>query len=1142
MNTFHRNTLKALAFSASAIAFSTAVPALAQDAEPGEDCLVGNVPGVINADGDCIEVQEGPAGTTTQAEEVEIATGAGGEASQGGKITVTGSRIVRDTYSSISPLQVLTTEQQRTVGAFDPSQILQRDPAAAGTQIDATFQGFVLDNGPGSQTLNLRGLGADRTLLLVNGRRLAPAGAEGAPANPSINLIPGSLVDRYDLLLDGASTIYGSDAVAGVGNIVLRKDFDGLELFARGEINPAGAGEDYTISGAWGFNTDRGVFGVGVEYDYRDEIELRDRDFFTGCSTNLEVTQDGEFRTLGISDDAVVRARNNNQIGVVPDECVQFVGTGALLIEGTRSFSVFRQPGQGNFGIPGFSDTQNAFGQDVDSDGDGIRDVDFRFNNLDGQNLRQTFLSEQKLINAMAYGEYTFPGEANITPFFEANFSRAEIGTDNSGISQLTPVAPASNPFNPCNLNNPNGFDCRFLDNEFSGLTGGPFALPTGTSREVRSFFSIRGDRDNFEVTQEQYRGVLGVRGDLPFMGPSWTFEMAGVYSKSIGISSRIGVRSDRLALALGVDPTQPGGVELRAFGNSPLPGGPCDVASLSNPGNAQPDLNADQCVPVNIFADSVFNVPFGSFATDAEAAYLLDSRDFRTEYEQVLLSGFLTGDLFELPAGPVGVVFGAEWREDTIDSQPDAVASEGLLFGFFADQGAAGSKWIRELYGELSFPLMAGETLVEELTLDVSGRLTDEEFYGTNGTYSIKAGWRPVSPLLLRITYGTSFRAPNLRENFLRGQTGFLFLNDPCAVPEIAFDSLGGGYNPDLDNRDPAILDNCRREGRDPTRVGINAQGTNTQGSQSVEIQTGGSLDINPETSTALNAGFSFEETFGDGWDVALGMTYFDIQLRDSIVEPSAQFVVNDCFLRDDAQRSPFCERLAFDTDPNNTRLLVSDVNSGFINLNQEAVRGIDFNAAFGKEVLIGGEIFDLGLTMRANHLIERSTLFIDDLGNPSFDDDAGEFGLPQWTGLAIGTIGWEDFQFTWQVRYVGSVEQDEAGIDPLSDAFGNGPDGLPAGVIGNTCLGGGSANGVVEGDGVFCRDVGFADEIFYHTASIRYRTDNITLIAGVDNIFDTAPPRVDPSEVTQIANTALGVGYDYDGTEFFASIRYNF
>lgn len=1146
MKKFHTNSLKALAFSTSAIAFAVAAPAMAQD--EGDECLTDtNAAGVIDADGDCVQTEDGPTGASTVGnEDVDVTTGASGSQAGQSGITVTGSRIVRDTYSSISPLQVISGVQQREVGAFDPSQILQRSTAASGQQIDATFQGFVLDNGPGSQTLNLRGLGADRTLVLINGRRFAPAGVEGAPTNPSINLLPSSLIDRYDLLLDGASSVYGSDAVAGVANIILRKDFDGLELYARGEINPYGSGEDFTVSGAWGMNNDRGFFGIGAEYDYRDAIRLRDREFFQGCSTHYEVTQDGEIRTTNIGADARSLRDTNGAVGLVPDDCVQFVGTGAIILDNTFSGVLFKQPGAGNFGLPGFSENVDAFGNVVDTDGDGIRDVDFQFNNLDGRNLGQLFLSEQHLINVFAYGEYTLPGAANITPYFEAMYTRAEINADNTGNSQLSPVVPASNPFNICNPNQPNGFDCGVIENQFLGLdtfAGGAFANPPGEARAVRNYFSIQGDRDNAEVVQEQYRGVLGVRGDLPFVGSSWTFDVSGIYSRSIGRSSRVGVREDRLALSLGYDPSL--NPILTSFGQPLLADGPCGTA-FADPTNIQPDLQ-DGCVPVNLFADGIYDIPFGSFSSQAEYDYLFDSRDFKTIYEQIVVSGFVTGDLFELPAGPVGLVVGAEWREDSIDSQPDVVASEGLLFGFFSDQGAVGSKTIREIYGEISLPLIAGKPLVEELNVDIAGRVTDEEFYGTNATYSIKAGWRPVSPLLLRFTYGTSFRAPNLRENFLLGQTGFLALNDPCAVPDAAFQALAGngrpaGYQADLDERDPQILANCLREGRDPTRVGINAAGTNTDQSQSVEIRSGGSLDIDPETSTSLTAGFSFEETFPSGFEFSLGATYFDVQLRDSIVEPSSQFIINDCFLRQDGQRSPFCDRIDTDTDAANTRLLISDINNGFINLNEEAVRGIDLNATFGKDIVLFGETIDLGLNIRANHLIERSTLFIDDLGNSAFDDDAGEISLPKWTGIGTFTADISDFRFTWQVSYTGPVEQDADGIDPFSDAFGNGPDGQPTGFLGDTCTGGGSANGVVPGDGVYCRDVGFADEIFYHAASIRYRTGDLTLIAGVDNIFNTAPPLVDGNEVLSISNTIIGAGYDYDGREFFASVNFAF
>ena len=1145
MRKFQSNSVKALAFSASALAFAIAGPAYAQDAEDGQE----------------------------EEEEVDVTEdGETATAPQSG-IIVTGSRIRRDTYTSISPIQVLNTEASNNVGLFDPSQILQRDESASGQQIDATFGGFVLDNGPGSQTLNLRGLGADRTLLLVNGRRLAPAGVEGAPTNPSINLIPGSLVERYDLLLDGASSVYGSDAVAGVGNIILRKDFDGLELFARGEINPQGAGEDYTISAAYGINTDRGFFGIGAEYDYRDAIRLRDRNFFNGCNTNLEVDEDGNIYRLGVRDNAVVQNRTPG-VSVSESECKQDGISGRIFQPFARFGSVYF-PGGGNIanfpvdprtGRPfNFGESTNAFGVDLDSDGDGIRDVDFQNVNT-GALPEIMFQTEQKLYNVMAFGEHTFPGDGNITAFFEANYSRAEVTGDTLFIAQVFPSVPDLNQFNPCNfVSNPNGVDCRAVDNESLGISGTNLALSTGFPLPTTPIFAINGDRNDQNVTQEQYRGVLGLKGDLPAFGSSWTWEVSGVYSRSEGLSIRNGIREDKLALALGLDPTADfdgdgvvdnngdgiaddydNGLDVFGFFGDPQYIGECNTGGLANPGAAMPDLTAG-CVPVNLFAPSVLTGAVGEFASAAERDYLFDQRRVDTTYEQILLSGFLTGDLFELPAGPVGAVFGGEWRKDKISTNPTDQTANGLFFGFFADQGANGSKVIRELYGELNIPLIAGKPLVEELNLEVAGRLTDEEFYGTNYTYSLKAGWRPVSSLLLRMTYGTSFRAPNLRENFLGGLSGFNGVFDPCAVPNAAFNATGGGYDPSLDTRDSTILANCLREGRDPTSVGIDNQGLNTLQTPSVEITSGGTLDIDPETSRSITAGFSFEETFGDGWDVALGMTYFDIKLKDSIVEPSAQFIVNDCFTRDDGQRSAFCDRISYDTAPS-SRFLVSDVFAGFLNLNSESVRGIDFNADFGKDVMLFGENVDLGLNLRANHLMERSSLFIDDNGDPSFDDDAGEFGLPKWTGRAIMTADVSDLRFTWQIRYTGSVEQDADGIDEFSDAFGYNAAGEFTGFFSDTCLGNGSRNangtinGNVAGDGNFCRDVGFAKEQFLHTASIRYTADKWSLLVGVDNIFGTRPPLVDDDEVFSINNVAIGNGYDYDGREVFASISYEF
>nr|WP_298925904.1 TonB-dependent receptor [uncultured Erythrobacter sp.] len=1134
MKKFQSNSVKALAFSASALAFVIAGPAHAQD-----------------------EGEEGQEQTDEDEEEVDVTTGASGQqqAPQQG-ITVTGSRIVRDTYSSISPLQVLTTENQQSVGAFDPAQILQRSESAAGQQIDATFQGFVLDNGPGSQTLNLRGLGADRTLLLVNGRRLAPSGVEGAPTNPSLNLIPSTLVDRYDLLLDGASSVYGSDAVAGVGNLILRKDFDGLELQANGNINPGGGGDDYQVSAAWGFNTDRAFFGIGAEYAKRDLVRFNDRDFLSGCNTNYEIDQNGNVLTVGLRDNATVQNRTPG-VSVSENECKISGISGRVFIPFTFLGSVYF-PANGNIAnIPGlnFGESTNAFGQDLDTNGDGIRDVDFQNVNVNGspEELARTLISEQELYNIFAYGEYTFPGDANITPYFEANYSRAEISNPGAGNPQIFPSVPDLNQFNPCNFVTSTGTDCPAADN---ALLGGFFNGNVGLPLPVVPIAAIQGDRNNFEVTQEQYRGVLGVRGDLPFIGSSWTFDVSGVYSRSIGKSATRGIREDRLALALGLDPTADydgdGIIDNTGdgiaddydqnldvfgfFGDSQFIG-ECNSAGLANPDLAAPGLNAAGCVPVNLFAASVLTGPVGDFATQAERDYLFGARTFDTTYEQIVANAFVTGDLFELPAGPVGAVVGVEYREDKIDSRPDNVASNGLFFGFFSDSGAVGSRALWEAFGEVDVPLIAGEKLVEELTVNFSGRITDDEFYGTNGTYSIKGGWRPVAPLLLKFSYGTSFRAPNLRELFLQSQSGFTGVFDPCAVPDAAFNGLAGGYDPTLDTRESIVLDNCRREGRDPTTAGVDSQGLNTLQSPSVEVFSGGvitnGLELDPETSTSLTTGFAFEESFASGFDFALNFNYYDIQLKDSIIEPSAQFIVNDCYTRDDGVRSQFCDRITID---NSDRSLVGGVFQGFLNLDQEAVRGIDINTSFGYPVMIGGSEFDLSLNVRANHLIERSTLFTNDDGSIAENDQAGEFGFPSWTGRATFAIDYSDFRFTWQTRYVGEVEQDPDGIDPLDDAFGN----EGTGFFGDTCLGAGSAN--VAGDGIICRDVGFAEEWFEHTASLRWDNNSIRIIVGVTNIFDTAPPLVDTNEVFGINNIPIGNGYNLDGREFFGQLLYRF
>jgi iron complex outermembrane receptor protein len=222
---------------------------------------------------------------TIESEEVEADSSDSEKATSSvEEVVVTGSRLKRSTYSSISPLQIITPEISREAGLLSAADILQTSTSAGGQQIDLTFSGFVLDNGPGSRTLSLRGLGAARTLLLINGRRMAPSGAEGAPYAPSLGTIPSGLVGQYDVLTDGASSVYGSDAIGGVTNVILKKDFDGFNINNASMTFPKYDGADtQKLAITWGKNWDRGFVGGGLDYTNNESATYGSRPWMSEC-------------------------------------------------------------------------------------------------------------------------------------------------------------------------------------------------------------------------------------------------------------------------------------------------------------------------------------------------------------------------------------------------------------------------------------------------------------------------------------------------------------------------------------------------------------------------------------------------------------------------------------------------------------------------------------------------------------------------------------------------------------------------------------------------------------------------------------------------------------------------------------------
>ncbi len=1045
------------------------------------------------------------------------------------EIIVTGSRLKRTTFDSIAPLQVIDADGSREAGLIDTADILQESTAASGTQIDVTFTGYVLDNGPGASTISLRGLNSDRTLVLINGRRVAPAGVEGAPSSPDLNLVPGVLVQSYELLLDGASSVYGSDAIAGVANAILRKDFDGWEVntFLTHSLHPGTS--DGSLAITWGRNWDRGFIGLAGVVNKQEAVTFDAAPWTGGCSRHAEVDENGNLRTEDLWWEVLYK------MPVLDDGCRigSLAARIAVPINATgRSISIYRTEGTSNGGWPNYSRPYWNWVFDgtpiiPDADEDGKADQHFRDYDLNGRRGHRTLYPELERKNFMAYGEYTLEGIYNLTPFFEIVWAERS-SLLNSGGGQLFETVPALNPFNICNPDAEGGIDCGLAFDDWinrpafrkaaleavgcdTGQTGiwDPASGYCDISlfwnvigpRATTPIVSVQGDRNMTDVTVSQTRIVGGVQADLPFLDVGslfdWSAEFSVLYTTSTGESHRYGVREDRLKYALG------------AFSSTNTP---CE-------NDLGEELDADAtagCVPINLFAASLFpygeDTVSGDFATQAERDYVMDDRNFDTDIYQTLMSYYMTGTLFNLPAGGVAAGIGVDHRIDEIESIPGKVAREGLLWGFFSDGGATGKKSTTETFTEFEFPILSGQTLAEEVTLNLSGRLTNDEFYGTEGTWSAKLGWRPASYFLIRATTGTSYRAPNLRNLFLEGQTGFTSVHDPCLIPEDALD-FNLNYLPEQDKRKEHVLENCLNSGIDPTTAyNPFSPGFNTY---SVEISQGGNEDLGEEYSETSTVGFVWEQPFTESFDFSVGVNYYTVQVLDSIIE-AGPYVVFDCY---NTRHPPsrYCDHIT--RDPDN---LISVIRSDFVNIDEELTRGADINIFIRDSLTIFDRPVNVAIDIVSHKLIERYT--VNNTGDmPQRTHYTSRTAYHRWKHRFNISAAMYDFRLSWTTRYLASTEN-EGSIDKFSDINGTA----------DTCLG--------PPTDVLCRDIGHIDRYFLHSLSLNYRDDRLGMTVGIRNVLDQEPPFVDGSEVFSFNNAPIGAGYNLLGRSIFASVAYNF
>ena len=998
------------------------------------------------------------------------------------QITVTGSRIRRDAFSSAAPLQKIDTDSARMMGITSITDMLQRTSMANGNQIDASINTNAGNSnateappagGAGSSNIDLRGLGPERTLVLINGRRLGASGVRGAPSQPDLNMIPMAMVESVEILTDAASAVYGADAVAGVVNVLLKNDFEGLDITANYSDPRGNGGRDRGISAVMGGVGDKSRFTIAAEYQDRQRIATGDR---RECLMDIENDEQGNIYSgcrSGFFD---------NVIAASPDG----VGFG-------DGFWIFGTPGSTNIGIDGFSDWQAL---PLPTGADQVDRASFRnfpyTDYYNDQDDRRNADYVQPLTRFSVVGNASYDvdlGFSDSQIYTEFMYTNRHADITGAG-EQIYATVPGMIPEEDANGN-------LIVDG-----TGAPILVanpqnPFGTN--VQPIITLADNPQVRKVEVQTVRIVAGMKGDFSsgFLGDNnWNYDAYLAYDRGTGYVSQASMNEGNLAMSLNT-------LRLDSDGNLT-----CGDLYTDD---AWGFLTSESCVPVNLLAPSIYETETeGRLATQAERDWLFGTRTNRTATEQLNWQIYMGGDLFKMPTsdGMVSMAFGVEGRKDTINSSNsrDGVVGDIAAEIVLAEGETNGSRTLKEGYVEVSIPILTGSNMAHYLGVDAAIRFTDESNFGSATTEKVALTYRPTDYMSFSGTYGTSFRAPNMREQFLADQGGAIGgLADLCNV-NLSNAVVGGVYDPSLEERSPRVIANCIATGADPTAIGLS-------GTSSIAFSTGGNADLLPETSRTYTASFKFQQPWSDAYDFSLAVSYWDIEIQNTVREASPAGLIAQCLTELDGAASSACDLITRGSGAG----AITDVKAGFINVGLERAKGWDFNTRLGYTFDdVGGEPLDLTWTTVTSLLkVRESRVNADDELNPQ----QGEVSFPKWRFDSTVAANWKDISVRWVARMIGSQQADVTG------------------------LGGGEFNQwPYFTAGLNTRPYGAVPTVWYHDVAVNYTWNRVSLTAGVKNLFDKDVPLISAGAGPNRMNAVSGGGYDFYGRTLFANVKFAF
>jgi len=992
------------------------------------------------------EEQQQDAAEATETADTEQTAGAPTE----DEIVITGSRIPRANFDTPQPAVVMGGEQIEQRGYTNIADALEELPAfgVPGSSPVGTGQGG--DIGSGQNFVNFFGLGDQRTLTLVNGRRFVSSntasifGPTGAGSQVDFNVLPTILVDRVETIAVGGAPIYGSDAIAGTINVITKRKFDGIQLDAQYAISQRGDAYDYRIRGAAGhnFGGGRGNISIAGEYNRTGGLDYESRPGFGLNSFFTTPVGDSDFDNVYIED---------RRLPLLSETGIPQVSDFLFVLDPARATAFDFQAGVTDNGQTGGNPLMFA------PDGT-LVPIDFgettgniiTSNGGNGFALPGNLLAPTRRYLGTALAQYELT--SNVRLFGEAWYANSRGTTFRD--------QPEYNTYLFAAAGEPAGQFIISLDNPFLAPSARAIIANNIANNPASDANILGADQDYFYVTRantdiisgrsssevELYRFVGGVDGTFNAMGRELTFEVVGNYGHSQTKGQGRAIVQQNLEHALNAV-AGPGGTIV------------CGA------GSADPEVQtiSSTCAPLN---------PFGRNVSQAARDYITAITNPFSETEQWVGTASISGSLFDIWGGAVGFALGYEHRDESTSFDPgdfyrggedpdplDDANDDGdptndrRPFGQFAIlDPVAGSFNTDELFGELTIPLVSRDNnipAIYSLELNGAARYIDHSLAGSDWTWTAGATWQPIRDITFRGNFTRSVRAPAITEFFNPTSQIFTTANDPC---DSRF--LNSGPSPSTRQA------NCAAAGLDPdfqsNIVDFTAQGT-----------LSGNPNLGNEKANAWTVGAVLRPRFLPNFTLAID--WVDIEVEGAVQSLNAQNILEACYDSTDFPNSlstsgtNFCD--LFDRDADGQ---IEFIRTGYENAARNRFEGLIAELAYRIDTpfLGANSTVNLGVNYLYNHeldlqvgLGDRTTL-------------RGGIGYSKHQATANVTYKKDGFAWQWQAQYFGKALN-----DPDAD--------------------------------VNAYQFRFVEDLLLVNTSLNYQVNehfNVRLI--VDNVFDTKQP----------------------------------